>query len=393
MNSKIHYFDYNATTPTDPRVVEAMLPFFTDRFANISSIYRFAQETRSVVDNSRTQLAKLLNARADEIVILSGGTEADNYAIKGTYFSKKDKGNHIITSSVEHHAVLNSCSFLKNIGAEVTYIPVDKYGLVDPDDLKKAIKKGTILVSIMLANNEIGTIEPIKELARIAHENGVLFHTDAVQGVGKIKIDVQDLGVDMLSLSGHKFYGPKGVGALFIKKGTKITPILHGGQHEKSRRAGTENVPGIVGIGKAAEIAMLEMSDEEKLIRELRDKLEKGLNETIPEIIINGHPEKRLYNTTNVCIKYIEGEGILVNLDFEDICASSGSACTSGSLEPSHVLLACGMPHEVAHGSLRISFGKYNTQEDVDKLLEVLPPIVNKLRKMSPFWQEKNNGR
>lgn len=384
------YLDYNATTPVDPRVVEAMIPYLKEHFHNPSSVYSGAKETKKAIEEAREKIASLIGASPKEIIFTGGGSEADNHAIKGVAFALQEKGKHIITSSIEHHAVLHACQFLEKIGFEVTYLPVDKYGIVHPHSLRKAIRDDTILVTIMMANNEIGTIEPIKELAEVAHEKNVLFHTDAVQAVGKIPVNVKELGVDLLSLSAHKFYGPKGVGALYIRKGLKIHPLIHGGGQERGRRAGTENVAGIVGAGKAAEIAMKEMGEEERKIRPLRDRLEKELVKRIPEVVVNGHPEKRLYNTLNICVKYIEGEGMLALMDFHGISASSGSACTSGSLEPSHVLLAIGLPHEIAHGSLRFSFGKYNTEEDVDKVIEVLPGIVERLRAMSPFWREKH---
>lgn len=381
--------DYNATTPTDIRVLKEMEPYFCEKFGNPSSIYEIARENRKVIEKARENVARLIDASPDEIFFTSGGTESDNWAIKGVAFALKNKGNHIITSQIEHHAVLNACKFLSKIGYEITYAPVDKYGIVDVEFIEKSIKSQTILITIMHANNEIGTIQPIEEISKIAREKGVYFHTDSVQTVGKIPVSVKKLGVDMLSLSAHKFYGPKGVGAIYIKKGTKIEPFIHGGEQEKGKRAGTYNVPGIVGLGKAAEIAIEEMEEEIKKVKFLRDKLEKGIIEKIPEIVINGHPEKRLYNTLNLCVKYVEGESILLNLDFEKIYASSGSACTSGSLEPSHVLLAIGLSPEIAHGSLRFSLGKYNKEEDVDKVLEVLPVIVEKLRKLSPFWEKK----
>ncbi len=383
------YMDYNATTPTDIRVLKEMEPYFFEKFGNPSSIYEIARENRKVIEKARENVARLIEASPDEIFFTSGGTESDNWAIKGVAFALRDKGNHIITSQIEHHAVLNTCKFLSKIGYEITYAPVDKYGIVDVEFIEKSIKKETILITIMHANNEIGTIQPIEEISKIAREKGVYFHTDSVQTVGKIPVSVKKLGVDILSLSAHKFYGPKGVGAIYIKKGTKIEPYLHGGEQEKGKRAGTYNVSGIVGLGKAAEIAIEEMEEEIKKVKYLRDKLEKGIIEKIPEIVINGHPEKRLYNTLNLCVKYVEGESMLLNLDFEKIYASSGSACTSGSLEPSHVLLAIGIPPEIAHGSLRFSLGKYNKEEDVDKVLEVLPVIVEKLRKLSPFWDKK----
>jgi cysteine desulfurase len=389
MEKKMVYMDYNATTPTDIRVLKEMEPFFCERFGNPSSIYEIARENRKLIEKARENVARLIDAEPDEIFFTSGGTESDNWAIKGVAFALRNKGNHIITSQIEHHAVLNTCKFLSKIGYEITYAPTDKYGIVDVEFIEKSIKKETILITIMHANNEIGTIEPVEEISKIAREKGIYFHTDSVQTVGKIPVSVKKLGVDMLSLSAHKFYGPKGVGAIYIKKGTKIEPYLHGGEQEKGKRAGTYNVPGIIGLGKAAEIAIEEMEEEMKKVKYLRDKLERGIIEKIPEVVINGHPENRLYNTLNLCVKYVEGESILLNLDFEKIYASSGSACTSGSLEPSHVLLAIGIPPEIAHGSLRFSLGKYNEEKDVDKVLEVLPGIVEKLRKLSPFWEKK----
>jgi len=384
------YLDHNATTPCDRRVVEAMQPWFTEMFFNPSSIYQPSQKTKEAVENARKIVAGMLDASPDEIIFTSGGTESNNIAIIGTALLMKNKGNHIITSLIEHHAVLNTCKFLeKQFGFQVTYLGVDKYGIVDPDDVKKAITDKTILVSIMAANNEIGTIEPIEEIGKIAKERGVVFHCDGVQVAGKIPVSVRKLNVDFFSLSGHKFYGPKGIGALFVRKGIKFRPIMYGGHQEKGFRPGTENVPGIIGLAKACEIAKQCMEEDEKKERLLRDELEKRILEKIPEVIVNGHPEKRLYNTLNICVKYVEGESMLLHLDFEGICASSGSACTSGSLEPSHVLLALGIPHEIAHGSLRFSFGRSNTVEDVEKTAEVLPKIVENLRKMSPFWNKK----
>lgn len=384
------YLDHNATTPCDRRVVEAMQPWFTEMFFNPSSIYQPSQKTKEAVENARKIVAGMLDASPDEIIFTSGGTESNNIAIIGTALLMKNKGNHIITSLIEHHAVLNTCKFLeKQFGFQVTYLGVDKYGIVDPDDVKKAITDKTILVSIMAANNEIGTIEPIEEIGKIAKERGVVFHCDGVQVAGKIPVSVRKLNVDFFSLSGHKFYGPKGIGALFVRKGIKFRPIMYGGHQEKGFRPGTENVPGIIGLAKACEIAKQCMEEDEKKEKFLRDELEKRILEKIPEVIVNGHPEKRLYNTLNICVKYVEGESMLLHLDFEGICASSGSACTSGSLEPSHVLLALGIPHEIAHGSLRFSFGRSNTVEDVEKTAEVLPKIVENLRKMSPFWNKK----
>lgn len=383
------YLDNNATTPTDERVVEVMLPYFCKKYGNPSSIYKLANESETAKEEARDKVAKLLNAKPYEIVFTGCGTESDNFAIKGTAFANRKKGNHIITSSIEHHAVLNACKWLEKQDFEVTYIGVDKYGVVNLDELCKAITDKTILISIMHANNEVGTIEPIKEIADIAKDNGIYFHIDAVQTVGKLPIDVNDLSVDLLSMSGHKFYGPKGVGALYIRKGTKIDSLLHGGHHERNRRAGTENVPGIVGLGKASEIAMEEFEEEERRVKKLRDRLEKGLMEKIDDVIINGHPERRLPSTLNICIKYVEGESILLQLNHNGIAASSGSACTSGSFEPSHVLTSMGIPPEVAHGSLRFSVGRSNTEKDIDKVIEVLPPIVENLREMSPFGKGK----
>ncbi len=390
MIEDVIYLDNNATTKIAPEVVEEMLLFLKENYANPSSIYYLAQNIKKHIETAREKAARLLNAEPSEIIFTSGGTEADNMAIKGIAFANEKKGKHIITSSIEHHAVINTCKYLEKHGFEITYIPVDKYGIVDVDLIKKSIKNDTILISIMYVNNEIGTIEPVAEIGKIAREKGVYFHTDAVQAAGKIKIDVKEQNIDLLSISGHKFHGPKGAGALYIRKGIKIDALLHGGHQENNLRAGTENVAGIIGLGKACEIAdedlkNIKMKSE---IKRLRDKLEKGILEKIPKIIVNGHPEKRIDNTLNICIKYIEGESILINLDLEGICASSGSACTSGSLEPSHVLLALGLPHEIAHGSLRFSLSKYTKEKEIDKVLEILPVIVQKLRNLSPFWKK-----
>jgi cysteine desulfurase len=385
-----NYFDYNATTPVDPRVIEAMQPFFFENFHNPSSFYSKAGEALHAIDIAREQVAKLLSAHSDEIFFTSGGTEADNLAIQGVASMYKDKGNHIITSAIEHPAVLKTCQFLaKKKGFDITYLPVDEKGYVNPKELEKSIKDTTILVTIMHANNEIGTLQPLKTLAEIAHKRGVYFHTDAVQSTGKIPVNVKDLGVDMLSFSSHKIYGPKGMGVLYVKKGVKIDPLLIGGGHERGLRAGTENVTGIVGIGKAAEIALAEMVVEEKKLRPLRDRLKKGILEAIPDVLVNGDPENGLYNTLNVSIRHIEGESILAMLDADGFALSSGSACSSKSLDPSHVLLAIGLKHEDAHGSLRISLGKYNSDDAVNNLLETLPGVVQRLRSMSPFWMNK----
>ncbi len=382
------YLDYNATTPVDKRVVDEMLPFLKDKFHNPSSLYSESSKVKTEVENAREKVSRLIGADSKEVIFTGGGSESDNHAIKGVAFNLKDRGNHIITSSIEHHAVLNTCKFLEKIGYEVTYLPVDKYGMVSPESVKKAIKKNTILISIMMANNEIGTIQPIKEISNIARQKGVLFHTDAVQAAGKINIDVNELGVDLLTISGHKFYAPKGIGGLYVRRNVKIESLIHGGMQERGNRAGTENVAGILGMGKAAEIALSEMKEEENHIKPLRDKLEKELSEKIPDILINGHKEKRLFNTLNISVKYIEGEGMLAYLNFEGISASSGSACASGTLDPSHVLLAIGLSHEVAHGSLRFGLGKYNKKEDIDKVIDILPDIVKRLREMSPLWKK-----
>jgi cysteine desulfurase len=389
------YLDYAATTPADPAVVEAMRPYFSQQYGNPSSIHQFGQETKAAVEKARGQVAALIGAaKLEEIVFTSGGTEADNHALEGVAFANEAKGNHIITSAIEHHAVLHCCEFLKKRGFEVTVLPVDENGLVDPEAVAKAITDKTILVSIMHANNEIGTIEPIADIAKaiaVASSKGqvarkIYFHTDAVQTAGHLPIKVDELGVDLLSMSAHKLYGPKGVGALYIRKGTRLTPLLHGGAQENNRRASTENVPGIVGFGVAAELAAKDLAAESERLLLLRDKLIKGLLENIPDVRLNGHPTARLPNNVNVSVKYIEGESMLLNLDMLGIAASSGSACTSGSLDPSHVLLAIGLPHEISHGSLRFTLGKQTTEAEIDYVLEKLPPIVEKLRKMSPLY-------
>ena len=383
------YLDHNATTPVHPEVLEAMLPYYKDKFGNPSSIHSFGRETKVALEEARENVAKFLNASPHEIYFTSGGTESDNLAVKGTAFANRKKGKHIITSKIEHHAVLESCKFLENEGFEVTYLPVDKYGFVDPDDLKKALRKDTILVSIMHVNNEVGTIEPLEELCKIAKEKGTCFHTDAVQSVGKIPVDVQELNVDMLSMSAHKIYGPKGVGAIYIRKGTRITPWSHGGHHERSRRAGTENLPGIVGLAKAVEIAHRDMEEQSQHLRNLTETFYKKLTQTIPDVILNGHLEKRIPNTLNISFKAVEGESIILSLDLKGVAVASGSACTSGTLEPSHVLSAMGISPEIAQGAIRFSFGRENTMEDVDYVVEILPEIVSRLRAMSPLYANK----
>jgi len=383
------YLDHNATTPVHPEVLEAMLPYYKDKFGNPSSIHSFGRETKVALEEARENVAKFLNASPHEIYFTSGGTESDNLAVKGTAFANRKKGKHIITSKIEHHAVLESCKFLEKEGFEVTYLPVDKYGFVDPDDLKKALRKDTILVSIMHVNNEVGTIEPLEELCKIAKEKGTCFHTDAVQSVGKIPVDVQELNVDMLSMSAHKIYGPKGVGAIYIRKGTRITPWSHGGHHERSRRAGTENLPGIVGLAKAVEIAHRDMEEQSQHLRNLTETFYKKLTQTIPDVILNGHLEKRIPNTLNISFKAVEGESIILSLDLKGVAVASGSACTSGTLEPSHVLSAMGISPEIAQGAIRFSFGRENTMEDVDYVVEILPEIVSRLRAMSPLYANK----
>jgi cysteine desulfurase len=379
------YLDHAATTPTSSEVVKAMSPYFSDAFGNPSSIYSYGQEAKGAVEEARTRVAELIGARSEEIVFTSGGTEADNFALKGVAHANEHKGNHVITTSIEHHAVLETCKFLERSGFKITCLPVDKYGLVDPDDIKKAVTGKTILISVMHANNEVGTIEPVEEICEFAREAGICFHTDAVQTVGHIPVDVDTLGVDLLSVSGHKLYGPKGVGALYVRKGTRLVPLIHGGEHEKRHRAGTENVPGIVGLGKAAELAGQGMEKEMERLAYLRDRLIRGLLERVDHIRLNGHPIKRLPNNVNVSVDFVEGESMLLNLDLEGICASTGSACSSSSLEPSHVLLALGLPPEQAHGSLRFTLGRENTEEDIGRVLEVLPGIIAKLRAMSPL--------
>jgi cysteine desulfurase len=378
--------DHSATTFVKPEVVTAMIPYFTEHFGNPSSIYSIARESKKAIDAARVQTAKALGADPDEIYFTSGGSESDNWAIKGVAFANRKRGNHIITTQIEHHAVLYTCQYLEKEGFEVTYLPVDQYGLVDPAVLEKAITEKTILISIMYANNEIGTIEPIAELGAIARKHKVYFHTDAVQAIGSIPIDVKSQNIDLLSLSAHKFYGPKGTGALYIKKGVRIENLIHGGGQERRRRAGTENIAGIVGLGKAIELATADIPGHSAKIRSMRDRLIKGVHETISHTRLNGHPEKRLAGNFNVSFEFIEGESMLLWLDDEGICASTGSACTSGSLEPSHVLLATGLPVEISHGSLRLSLGDANTEKDVDVVLEVLPKIVKKLRDMSPLY-------
>jgi len=383
------YLDHNATTPLHPGVLEAMLPYYKSIFGNASTIYSFGQEARKAIDDAREALACLIGAKPKEIVFTSGGTEADNFALKGVASALKGKGGHIITSSIEHHAVLFACKYLEKMGKKITYLPVDRYGWLDPDRVKEAITNETVLISIIHANNEIGTIESIAEIGKIARECGIYFHTDAVQTVGKIPINVNESGIDLLSLSAHKLYGPKGIGALYIRKGTKIHPLIYGGEQERKRRAGTENVPCIVGLGEAAKIASKEMKQEYSHVKKLRDELENKIKDNIDYIRFNGHPTERLPNTSNVSFEFIEGESLLLNLDLKGIAVSTGSACASGSLEPSHVLSAIGVPPAIAQGSIRFSLGRDNQKEDIDYTVENVVEIVGRLRDMSPLFPGK----
>jgi cysteine desulfurase len=383
--------DHSATTFVKPEVLEVMIPYFSEHFGNPSSLYGIARYAKKAIDIARIQTARALAADPEEIYFTSGGSESDNWAIKGVALANRKRGNHIITTQIEHHAVLHTCRFLEKEGFEITYLPVDRYGLVSPVDLEKAITDKTILISVMYANNEIGTIEPVAELGLIARKHKVYFHTDAVQAIGNIPIDVKSQNIDLLSLSAHKFYGPKGVGALYIRKGVRIGNLIHGGGQESNRRAGTENSAGIVGLGKAIELATADIPGHNAKVKSLRDRLISGVLEQIPDSRLNGHPEKRLTGNFNVSFEFIEGESMLLWLDDEGICASTGSACTSGSLEPSHVLLATGLPVEISHGSLRLTLGDTNTEEEVDIVLETLPKIVKKLRDMSPL--SRNNGK
>lgn len=387
MEKKI-YLDNAATTKTRPAVVEAMLPYFTESFGNPSSVYELATQNKKAVDEARETIAKALGAEISDIYFTAGGTESDNWALKATVEAYAFKGNHIITSRIEHHAILHTCEYLEKHGIEVSYIDVDENGIIKLDELKKAIRPTTILISVMFANNEIGTIQPIKEIGEIAKENNILFHTDAVQAFGQLSIDVKEQNIDMLSASGHKLNGPKGIGFLYIRKGLKLKSFIHGGAQERHRRAGTENVPAIVGFGKAVEIAMETLTARQKKEIELRDRLIKRVLAEIPYVRLNGHKTKRLPNNVNFSFQFIEGESLLIMLDMQNICASSGSACTSGSLDPSHVLLAIGLPHEIAHGSLRLTLCEDNTEEEMDYVVDKIKEIVDKLRSMSPLYED-----
>lgn len=391
MTDKI-YMDNAATTPLKREVLDAMMPYLTEEYGNASSIYLTGRSARDAVDSAREAAAAAIGAKTNEFYFTSCGSEADNWAIKGAAYANIKKGKHIISSKIEHHAVLHTLNYLEKQGFEVTYLPVDEYGRVSPDDVKKAIRDDTILITIMFANNEIGTIEPIAEIGKIAKQHKILFHTDAVQAVGHIPINVQELGVDMLSLSAHKIYGPKGMGGLYIRNGVRIDNFMHGGAQERGRRAGTENVAGIVGLSKALTLATENLPKNTKKMTYLRDMLIDGIEKTIPYCRLNGHRTERLCNNVNFSFEFIEGESLLLLLDMKGVAASSGSACTSGSLDPSHVLLAIGLKHEIAHGSLRLSLGDFTTEEDIKYILEVLPPIVQRLRDMSPLYEEIERG-
>lgn len=385
---KLIYLDNAATTKTAPEVVEAMLPYFTEYYGNPSSIYELAGESKKAINEGREKIANVLGAKTNEIYFTAGGSEADNWALKATFEAYKDKGNHIITTKIEHHAILHTCEWLEKQGAKVTYLDVDENGIIRLEDLEKAITPETILISIMTANNEIGSIQPIKEIGMIAKEHGILFHTDAVQAFGQLPIHVDECNIDMLSSSAHKINGPKGIGFLYIRKGVKIRSLIHGGAQERKRRAGTENVPGIVGYGVAAERAARTMEERTANEREVRDYLIQKIEAEIPYCRLNGHRTLRLPNNVNFSFQFIEGESLLIMLDMEGICASSGSACTSGSLDPSHVLLAIGLPHEIAHGSLRMTISEETTKEDVDFVVEKIKEIVARLRSMSPLYED-----
>lgn len=388
MSDRFIYLDNAATTKTSIEVFEAMKPYFTEVYGNPSSIYSFAGKAKGAVENAREIIANSIGAKAEEIYFTAGGSESDNWALIGMAEAYKNKGNHIITSKIEHHAILHTCKYLENKGYDVTYLDVDEKGFIDLEELKKSIRPETILISIMYANNEIGTIEPVSEIGKIAREHGIFFHTDAVQAYGHVPINVNEENIDLLSASGHKFNGPKGIGFLYIRKGIKMGSFIHGGGQERSRRAGTHNVPGIIGMGKGAEAAHEHMKERMEKQTELRDYFINRVVEEIPYVKVNGDETKRLPNNINVCFRFIEGESLLILLDMKGICASSGSACTSGSLDPSHVLLAIGLPHEIAHGSLRLTLSEENTKEELDYVIDNLKSIVDRLRSMSPLYQD-----
>ena len=387
------YLDNAATTRTNPEIVKAMLPYFSEYYGNPSSVYSFSNYSKEAVEKAREQVAKAIGANKEEIYFTAGGSESDNWALTATAEAYQKKGRHIITSKIEHHAVLHTCQYLEKRGFEVTYLDVDEYGIVDLEQLKSAIRPDTILISIMFANNEIGTIQPVKEIGEIAREHGILFHTDAVQAFGHAPICVADLNISMLSASGHKLNGPKGIGFLYIRKGIKTRSFIHGGAQERKRRAGTENVPGIVGLGLAAEMAVQSMEERAKKEAALRDYLIDRILEEVPYVRVNGHRTKRLPNNVNLAFQFIEGESLLIMLDMAGICGSSGSACTSGSLDPSHVLLAIGLPHEIAHGSLRLTLSEENTREEMDYTAKKIKEIVERLRSMSPLYEDYLKGQ
>ena len=382
------YLDHAATTAVSPAVMSEMIPYFNEKFGNPSSIYEFASNNKEAINRARISVADLINANPEDIYFTAGGSEADNWAVKETVRALRKKGNHVITTQIEHHAVLNTCKFLEREGVEVTYLPVDENGMISIADLERAITDRTILISVMFANNEIGTIQPVKEIGKIAEKHNIIFHTDAVQAYGQIPIDVKAMKIDMLSASGHKFNGPKGIGFLYIKEGIDIGSFIHGGHQEKGKRAGTENVPGIIGMGKAAELAMENMEERIKKETELRDRLIDRVLSEIPYVRLNGHRFKRLPNNANFSFQFVEGESLLIMLDMNGICASSGSACTSGSLDPSHVLKAMGLPDDICHGSLRLTLGEENTKEEIDYTIDCLKDIVEKLRSMSPLYED-----
>ena len=392
MNNMI-YLDNAATTRTNPEIVKAMLPYFSEYYGNPSSVYSFSNYSKEAVEKAREQVAKAIGANKEEIYFTAGGSESDNWALTATAEAYQKKGRHIITSKIEHHAVLHTCQYLEKRGFEVTYLDVDEYGIVDLEQLKSAIRPDTILISIMFANNEIGTIQPVKEIGEIAREHGILFHTDAVQAFGHVPICVADLNISMLSASGHKLNGPKGIGFLYIRKGIKTRSFIHGGAQERKRRAGTENVPGIVGLGLAAEMAVQSMEERAKKEAALRDYLIDRILEEVPYVRVNGHRTKRLPNNVNLAFQFIEGESLLIMLDMAGICGSSGSACTSGSLDPSHVFLAIGLPHEIAHGSLRLTLSEENTREEMDYTAKKIKEIVERLRSMSPLYEDYLKGQ
>ncbi len=387
------YLDYSATTPIKKEVLDEMMPYFSELYGNPSSIHSFGREAKKALDFARDRIAKAIGATSKEIFFTGGGSEADNWAIKGIAYANRQKGNHIITTKTEHHAVLHVCQYLEKNGFEVTYLDVDEYGMIDLNQLREAITDKTILITIMFVNNEIGTIQPIKEIGKVAKERGIYFHTDAVQALGNVSIDVKELGVDLMNFSSHKIYGPKGVGAIYIKKGVKLHPLIHGGAQERKKRAGTENVSAIVGFGKAVELAVENLDGHIAHLNKLRDKLIKGIQENIDYVKLNGHPTERHPGNVHVCFEFIEGESLLLSLDMVGIAGSSGSACTSGSLDPSHVLMAIGLTHEIAHGSLRLTVGDFTTEEDIDYVIENLKVIVDRLRQMSPLYERVKGGQ